>query len=202
MSAKERTLESIGLAGSGQSNDGSEGKKESDTTEETTDSLPLDQVFEILKNRRRRKVLRYLQDREEVSLGEIAEHVAADENDTTVKQVTSKERKCAYVGLYQCHLPKMDDLGVVEFNQNRGRVSLGRNVDQLTEYLDWEETSTRPWPLYYATVSAAGVGLGGLAGLVIGSGATLAVSLAALFGVCLLSLTQVRSERVNATRAE
>jgi len=202
MSAKDQALESIGLTQTEESSDESEGETESEAREAATDSLPLDQVFEILKNRRRRLVLEYLQDREQVSLGEIAEHVAADENDTTVKQITSKERKCAYVGLYQCHLPKMDDMDVVDFNQNRGRVSLGRNADQLTEYLDWGETATRSWPLYYAAVSSAGVGLVGLTSLVSGGSATLAVSLTTLVGVALLSIAQFRSERANDVREQ
>jgi transcription elongation GreA/GreB family factor len=54
------------------------------------ESLPLDQVFEILKNRRRREVVKYLNERDEsVSLSDLAEHVAAIENDTTVNASVS-----------------------------------------------------------------------------------------------------------------
>lgn len=124
---------------------------------ESNTALPLDHVFEILKNERRRTVLHYLEDHgETVSLGELAEHVAAVENGTTVAQVTSNERKCVYVGLYQCQLPKMDDMDIVEFNQNRGRISLGPNADQLYEYLEEPMDSDRPWPLYYGGLTAAG----------------------------------------------
>ncbi|WP_436910139.1 DUF7344 domain-containing protein [Halosimplex marinum] len=120
--------------------------------------LPLDHVFEILKNERRRTVLHYLREHGgTVSLGELAEHVAAVENDTTVAQVTSNERKCVYVGLYQCHLPKMDDMDIVEFNQNRGRISLGPNAAQLYEYLEESDDVDRPWPLYYGSLAGAGV---------------------------------------------
>jgi hypothetical protein len=127
---------------------------------ESDTQLPLDHVFEILKNERRRTVLHYLKDHgETVSLGELAEHVAAVENGTTVAQVTSNERKCVYVGLYQCHLPKMDDMDIVEFNQNRGRISLGPNAPQLYEYLDESDDVERPWPLYYGALTAVGVGL-------------------------------------------
>jgi len=120
--------------------------------------LPLDHVFEILKNERRRTVLHYLQEHGgTVSLGELAEHVAAVENGTTVAQVTSNERKCVYVGLYQCHLPKMDDMDIVEFNQNRGRISLGPNAAQLYEYLEESGDIDRPWPLYYGSLTGVGV---------------------------------------------
>ncbi|WP_436927180.1 DUF7344 domain-containing protein [Halosimplex amylolyticum] len=111
--------------------------EETQPEEESSSQLPLDHVFEILKNERRRTVLHYLREHGgTVALGELAEHVAAVENGTTVAQVTSNERKCVYVGLYQCHLPKMDDMDIVEFNQNRGRISLGPNAAQLFEYLE------------------------------------------------------------------
>ena len=139
-------------------NDAIAAEEGSETGSDT--QLPLDHVFEILKNERRRTVLHYLKDHGgTVSLGELAEHVAAVENGTTVAQVTSNERKCVYVGLYQCHLPKMDDMDIVEFNQNRGRISLGPNASQLYEYLDESDDVERPWPLYYGALTAVGVGL-------------------------------------------
>ena len=104
---------------------------------EQTDELPLDVTFEVLKNRRRRLVLEYLRDTEEtVTIGELAEHIAAIENDITVKQLNAQQRKRVYIGLYQCHLPKMDDAGVVDFDQNRGRIEPGDNVAGLYDYLD------------------------------------------------------------------
>ena len=160
---------------------------QTDTADETdgeAEELPLDQVFGVLKNKRRRTVLRYLAEHEEpVSLGEIAEFVAADENDKPVAQISSQERKCAYVGLYQCHLPKMDDMGVVEFNQNRGLIETGGNAAQLKRYLDWSEESSRPWPLYYGSI--AGAGLVGVLGslFVLGPVAGLAVCVATLLAV-------------------
>jgi hypothetical protein len=108
-----------------------------DTEAEQVDDLPLDVTFEVLKNRRRRLVLEYLRDTEEtVTIGELAEHIAAIENDISVKQLNAQQRKRVYIGLYQCHLPKMDDAGVVDFDQNRGRIEPGENVAGLYDYLD------------------------------------------------------------------
>lgn len=128
----------------------------------TADDLSLDIVFEILKNSRRREVIRYLREQEErVSLGEMAEHIAAIENGTTVEALTSSQRKRVYVGLYQCHLPKMDDVGVVEFDQNRGHVQLTDRADTFEKYLDASTTGHQTrWYRYYTGVSAlGGVGL-------------------------------------------
>ncbi len=125
----------------------------------SSEQLPLDQVFEVLKNKRRREVLKFLQNREgSVSLSDLAEHVAAIENDTTVRALSSSQRKRVYVGLYQCHLPKMDDMNIVDFDQNRGRIELAENADQLDVYLD-PDTSSPYWHQYYASTSLVGTGL-------------------------------------------
>lgn len=135
----------------------------SDSDETTTEStrgyeLPLDQIFEVLKNSRRRETLRYLHENDgETTLSDVAEHIAALENDTTIKAISSAQRKRVYVGLYQCHLPKMDDMDVVDFDQNRGTIELGPNADQLDPYLD--EPNTREWHKLYMGVTLAGLGL-------------------------------------------
>jgi len=120
-----------------------------DDAEPQQEELPLDVTFEILKNRRRRLVLEYLRETEEtITIGELAEHIAAIENDTTVQQLNAQQRKRVYIGLYQCHLPKMDDAGVVDFNQDRGRIDPGPNVEPLYEYLnvDAEEEEDVEFP--------------------------------------------------------
>lgn len=98
--------------------------------------LPLDEIFEILRNQRRRWVLRYLQEHDGVvEIGEVAEHIAAIETDKSISELTSGERKRVYVALYQCHLPKMDDAGVVDYHQDRGHIELVDAVEQLDTYL-------------------------------------------------------------------
>ena len=131
----------------------------SDEPEPAEDSeLPLDVVFGILKNRRRRLVLQYLVDVSETStLGHLAEYIAGIENEKPQDALTSSERKRVYVALYQCHLPKMDDVGIIDFENNRGTVELTNNVEQLTRYLDaGKGTSERDWITYYAALVVAG----------------------------------------------
>jgi hypothetical protein len=119
--------------------------------------LPLDQVFEILRNKRRRIVLKYLRDAGgPVSMSDLAEHVAAKEHDKPVDHLSSKERKRVYVGLYQCHLPKMNGTDVVEFNKPRGIIVRGENAEIFDEYLETPEDS-RPWHRYYAGLSVLSV---------------------------------------------
>lgn len=138
------------------------------TEREDEPELSLDVVFEILKNERRRSVLRYLQTHaDRVVLGELAEYIAAQENGTTVESLTAQQRKRVYVGLYQCHLPKMDDADVVAFDRNRGVVELGPRADELVEYLDTDADDGRNWPRYYAGLAVLGglLFVGGEAGV-------------------------------------
>jgi len=124
-------------------------------------SVPLDVVFGILKNERRRLVLKYMAETDSgTSLSDLAEHIASIENDKPANELGSQERKRVYVGLYQCHLPRMHDSGAIEFDKNRGTVEPGPNIEQFYEYLDQSEPTLRPWSKYYLTfaaVSAAAV---------------------------------------------
>lgn len=123
--------------------------------------LPLDVIFHTLKNSRRRHVLRYLMENGGRStLSSLAERIAAIENGIPEQRLTSDQRKRVYVGLYQCHLPKMDDVGVIEYNQARGNVELTDRIRDFEEYLeDSDDEPTRQWPFYYAGLSVAGLAL-------------------------------------------
>lgn len=137
-------------------------------------SLTTNEVFEILKNERRRTVLRYLREHDGYAeLSDIAEHIAAAENDTTVQQLTSQERKRVHVALYQCHLPKMDRHGVIEYDKDRGTIELLDSVSEMESYLDLDpadaSTDTRSDRIVVAfvvvvvtLVTAGTLGLGSL----------------------------------------
>ncbi|WP_408957952.1 ArsR family transcriptional regulator [Natrinema sp. 74] len=126
--------------------------------------LSKDVIFELLKNRRRREVLAYLLEADEtVTLGELAEQIAAWENDTEVNALSSDQRKRVYVALYQTHLPKMDDAGIVEYDQDRGLISLSDNADLLMMYLDTDTHRRDRWDQWYAGLSVAGAALLGAA---------------------------------------
>jgi hypothetical protein len=101
------------------------------------DPISKDTQFGMLKNRRRRDILRYLRENEDEStLSDLAEFIAAKENDVERHLLSSDERKRVYIGLYQCHLPKMDDARVVDFDKRSGDVALRPEADQLFAYID------------------------------------------------------------------
>lgn len=132
--------------------------------------LDADEVFHLLQNQRRRYALRYLKsvDAETVKMRDLAEQVAAWEHDTTVELLSSKQRQRVYIPLYQNHLPKLDEEGVIDYQQSRGIVTRLDGAEQLEPYLPEgapgessdapeESDGTEPaWPQYY--LGTAGVG--------------------------------------------
>ncbi|WP_136601620.1 DUF7344 domain-containing protein [Salinigranum halophilum] len=95
----------------------------------------------MLKNRRRRDILRYLRENDDEStLSDLAEFIAAKENGVERRLLSSDERKRVYIGLYQCHLPKMDDARVIDFEKRSGDVTLRPEADQLFTYIDDDPT--------------------------------------------------------------
>lgn len=126
-------------------------------------SLSRDETFEILSNHRRRFTLHHLQQNgERADLGDLSEHVAAWENDIGVGEVSSTERKRVYTSLQQFHLPKMDETGIVEFDDREGTVELTPAAEDVDIYLEVVDGDDVTWSQYYLALAA--VNLGVLAG--------------------------------------
>ncbi|MFC6718117.1 hypothetical protein ACFQGT_10805 [Natrialbaceae archaeon GCM10025810] len=126
----------------------------------TVDPKPLsrDEVFHILQTRRRRDVLRYLREADgPVELRDLAEQVAAWEHGTTVDGLSSGQRQRVYISLYQSHLPKLDNRGIVAYDKDRGIVERRPRAAELDRYLEDSVGDERsdPWPRRYAGVVVA-----------------------------------------------
>lgn len=114
-----------------------------DSQSDETQELSPDDIFHILQTNRRRDVISYLLDEEEpVQMGHLAEIVAAKEHDTTVAQLTSTQRQRVYIPLYQTHLPKLDENGIIEYDKPRGIVRPADRLEVFRPYL--EATGTGP----------------------------------------------------------
>mgnify|MGYP000512327551 CR=1 FL=1 len=115
-------------------------KKIRDSTATGGEELSKTEIFDILSADRRQEVLQYLHRNDGgADIGELAEHIASLECGCAVSQLDSQQRKRTYVGLYQCHLPKMAKAGVVDYDDDRGRVSLNSRSSRLLRYIYLEE---------------------------------------------------------------
>ncbi|HKL29078.1 MAG TPA: ArsR family transcriptional regulator [Natrialbaceae archaeon] len=119
------------------------------------DRISTDEIFFLLKNRRRRAVIEHLLEAGgQAQFDDLVLAIAAREKEKNVEEITYKERKSVHTSLYQSHLPKLQDAGVVEYDRRSGSVILTDVIDTIRPYLDVGETDDgesttgrfdRPW---------------------------------------------------------
>jgi len=167
-----------------------------------TDQSPSEEtVFEVLSNGRRRFVFHYLkQEQRQVYLRELAEHVAAWENDKSVEQLTSAESKRVKTALHQHHLPMMDSNGFVEYDSMRETVRLDERVADLEVYLDVVPGIDMPWSRYYLGLSVVGFVALGCALLDVGPFAWVSGLSAATFLAVVVLVSALVHTYLNRTR--
>jgi DNA-binding transcriptional ArsR family regulator len=134
-------------------------------SETDTSRLSQDEVYHLLSNPRRRFIISYLRDNGVVDLQELASQVAAWENETPVEELTDQQQKRVYVSLYQTHIPKLEDAGIVTYDADAGRVQLRDRVEQLDRYLPQEGDDSRSWRHIYLAVVVTGALFYGLVAL-------------------------------------
>ena len=101
-------------------------------------AIDTDDVFHVLQNGRRRSAIRYMMARPEqdsFEMRDIAEQITAWENDKPIRQISSTERQRVYIALYQSHLPKLEEKGLIEYDQSRGTVKPTALIEYVGEYL-------------------------------------------------------------------
>lgn len=127
-----------------------------ESSESENESLSNDVLYEALSQTRRRYALHCLKQRDEpVTVQELAEQVAAWENDKEIDALASQERKRVYIAFYQSHLPTMDDTGLVEYDEDEGTVALSESMRDTDIYLEVVPEESVPWSLYYAGLAVA-----------------------------------------------
>ena len=120
-------------------------------------SLSQDVAFDLLSNARRRFVLRQLQEGPDpVELGDLAGELAAKENEVPIEELTAQQRKRTYVSLYQTHIPKMVESGVIDYDRDAGMISSTEHVDELAAYFH-STPEMPPWALAYGGLAVLGI---------------------------------------------
>jgi len=148
-------------------------------------NISKDELFRILSSGRRRYIIYFLhREGEEMSLGDLATRIAAEENERTIEDVTDAERQRVYISLYQTHLPKLQEADIVEYDDEERLVTLTDEM-QRSGFFWMTEDDSPPWHRYYAILGA----FGWLLILGIWSGLLAAVPWAAVSVVLTLGLT-------------
>lgn len=109
------------------------------------------EIHDVLRNERRVHTLKYLNEFEgTVSLRELSEEIARRE--TGESPPPRNIRESVYNSLHQTHLPKLDRLGVVDYDRDRKQLRLLEPAEQVDLYMEVTTEQEVTWATYYRTV--------------------------------------------------
>jgi len=101
--------------------------------------LSKDEIHHILSNSRRRAVINELREESPQTQRQLVDNVTKREFQKDISRVHSSERKRVHVSLYQCHLPKLRNHGIIKGNDP---IELDDNIDCLRPYLNVEQSES------------------------------------------------------------
>jgi len=106
--------------------------------EDYADADPfLDELFAVLKNHRRRMIVRLLRDIAPLTPREIAGYIGVAESDAihSLEHVEPDRRHAIYTTVYQSHIPKLTDADIVRYNTTEKTVAHGENFEVASKCL-------------------------------------------------------------------
>ena len=118
--------------------------------------LESSEIHNVLRNERRRRAIEYLGERNGThTVDELAKHIASLE--TGDSPPPHDVRKSVYVSLHQTHLPKLDELGIVEYDLRSKELVLTDRAKEVEMYMEVVPSGNISWDLYYLGVSILAV---------------------------------------------
>lgn len=109
----------------------------------------------MLRNDRRRLTIKALRERDGSStVRELSEEVAARE--TGENPPPRKKRQSVYVSLHQTHLPKLDELGIVDYDGDSKAVTLQERVEEIEVYMEVVPRYGLSWGEFYFGLALLG----------------------------------------------
>lgn len=116
--------------------------------------LDADAIFEILSNSRRRKMLLYLDDSGGTAkLSTLAREIAKVEEGNTPDE---EQYKRVYISLYQSHVPKLQEYGIVSYNPESKELALTDRVAPVLAIFQ-KQPNQKQWLRYYVVVALIGI---------------------------------------------
>lgn len=112
-------------------------------------------IFGVLQNDRRRCVIEILREQGNQSVRFLSEEIARLESGE--EEPKSTIRKSIYVSLLQTHIPKMESLGVINYNRENDFVELLPAAHSFDVYMETVPKGDIPWSQFYVGLSALAV---------------------------------------------
>jgi hypothetical protein len=145
-----------------------------------TGRLDESEVYDILRNDRRRFVIDHLRENDgRVTVGSLADCLASEESGESPPP--KNVRQSVYVSLHQTHLPRLDEADVVAYDPVSKEVELLESAAAVTVYMEVVEEHGLSTNELYVALSALGLlsvlasllavpGFGWLAPTLVGAG--------------------------------
>lgn len=152
--------------------------------------LTIDTALDLLSNERRRHTLCLLVERdEEVEIETIAEEIVAKTDDSNADEIADDIHRSVYVSLYQNHVPKLAEEGIVHYDRDDRTVRIAHTPETRELLHSAGAECGRSWSLAYLLVLAAGVlaGLVSIGGLLPVTEAWLATGIVSISGLASLA---------------
>lgn len=89
-------------------------------------SMTTEEMAAVVSSKRRQKVIQSLREEDTIPAGLMAERIA---------KIEDASRKACYIALIQHHLPKLDEKGVVEYDEQSKLFSQGPRFDTINRAL-------------------------------------------------------------------
>lgn len=126
--------------------------------ESELEGLSQDLIFDLLSNPRRRFILYYLRiASDSVKLPDLAKEIASWEYDTPIEELKDKEQKRAYVSLYQTHVPKLVEAGLVDYDTDDKTLRSTPKTYAIDNYLPRNNHPDIRFDLIYIVLSIVGL---------------------------------------------
>lgn len=92
-------------------------------------------TFGIFAHHRRRYALRGLRMYEDpMTLADLADEVAIRENEAPITEISAETVKRVYLSLYHTHVPKLEEAGLVQYDQDTDMVALSERADDIEQH--------------------------------------------------------------------
>lgn len=118
--------------------------------------LDLIDIHDVLSNQRRRLVLSLLNDAGgKLEARQLAKAIAEAESDQSPPPQNIQQS--AYVTLHQTHLPKLDELGIINYDKDNQIVERQERANEVSIYMETVPKYGLSWSEVYIGISALGL---------------------------------------------
>ncbi|MEY7849620.1 hypothetical protein AB7C87_10545 [Natrarchaeobius sp. A-rgal3] len=103
----------------------------------STDRIPPDAAFDLLRHSHRRTILAtVVSDERALTLNDLTKIIAMWDRDEPITEISGDELAAISAALHHAHIPRLVDVGVVTYDENRHLIEPTDRLEEVKPYLD------------------------------------------------------------------